>query len=499
MSKSQLDIIIELAKRRGFFFPSAELYPSTAAGTWDYGPHGIAMKQNLSQIWHTFFVHQDRLLEISGSTILPEQVFVASGHLASFVDPLTQCETCKTVFRADKIIQDKTGQEIPEGTDIAILNQQITDLHLHCPKCGGPLQDTRHFNLMFKLEIGATSNRIAYLRPETCQNIFIDFNRIARSMRQTLPFGIAQVGESYRNEISPRRGLIRMRQFTQAEAEIFFNPKKINDFPYFDLVKNYMIQLLPQNQSELNRLTIESAFEKQFIKGKVIAYYLARLQQFIEYLGVPKEKYRYRELGDDERPFYALQAFDLEILTSWGWQEIAGNHYRTDHDLNAHMKESNKDLHIMDGDEKVTPHVWEFSLGLDRLLFVLLDLWYTVDADRKMLSIPIHYAPSQVGIFPLVRKDQALVDYARKIDADLRSRGIATIYDEKSTIGRRYARVDEIGCPFAVTIDQETLSKDVVTLRFRDTKKQISLPVKELASWLESQLSTEYPLQVPLL
>ncbi|MHA1712930.1 MAG: glycine--tRNA ligase [Candidatus Ranarchaeia archaeon] len=488
VGNSRLDVVIELAKRRGFFFPSAEIYPGTAAGTWEYGPLGLTIKRKLKGIWRTFFINQDRMLEISGSSILPEPVFIASGHIKSFVDPLTQCKTCKTVYRADKLLAGKTQLPILEGTSLDQIDAELKKHNIHCPRCGGQLLDSRHFNLMFQLHVGATSGNIAYLRPETCQNIFINFNRIFRTMRKKLPFGIAQIGDSYRNEISPRRGLIRMRQFTQAEAEVFFNPAKINAFPPVKTVYSYRLRLLLQGQETVQDITVKDAVDKKIVEGQVIGYYLARLQQFLDYLQIPREVYRYRELGENERPFYALQAFDLELKTSWGWQEIAGNHYRTDHDLSEHMKLSKKDLTIMDDDKKILPHVWEFSLGIDRLLLVLMDIWHRSDDQRTWLQIPPVYAPADVAVFPLVKKDAQLVKIAKSLEQRLRGKGLITIYDEKSTIGRRYARVDEIGCPFALTIDQDSISKKTLTIRNRDTKEQLYVPLDKVYQWLAPRI-----------
>ncbi|MHA2060139.1 MAG: glycine--tRNA ligase [Candidatus Ranarchaeia archaeon] len=493
---AQFDEIIDLGKRRGFFFSTAEIYPNTIGGVWDYAPYGVVVKRRLEALWRKIFVHQQRLFEISGGSILPKQVFEASGHLKSFVDPLTQCQKCKNVHRADKLLAEKLEKEIPEGLPVEELNEMLVDHKITCPICGGPVSPVRHFNLMFPLQIGAVGDQTGYLRPETCQNIFVDFNRIQRVMRAKLPFGIAQIGRSFRNEISPRRGLIRLREFTQAEAEIFFDPETLQTFPLPKDISKHILRISPYDKPETETLeiTADKAVKDGVIKGSLIAYYMVILQRYFETLEIPKPLFRYRELSESDRPFYAEQAFDFQLLTSWGWQEIVGNHYRTDHDLKSHMAVSKKDLTVFDEEKKakILPHVWETSLGIDRLLFCLLDIAYNIqkktggkDEVRCWLQLAKVITPADVAVFPLVKKD-GLREIAQEIEQSLANLDFITIYDEKGAIGRRYARVDEIGVPYALTIDYQTKEDQTVTIRDRDTMAQKRISRGDLDSFFQN-------------
>ncbi|MHA1917228.1 MAG: glycine--tRNA ligase, partial [Candidatus Ranarchaeia archaeon] len=296
---AQFDEIIKLGKRRGFFFQSGEIYPNKIGGIWEYAPYGVIMKRRIENLWRKIFVHKERMYEIEGSSLLPKRVFEASGHLESFVDPLAQCVKCKQVHRVDKLLSDKLGEEIPEGTPLAELDEMIIDHKIVCPKCRGQLSPSKHFNLMFSLEVGAEGSQIGYLRPETCQNIFINFNLIQRIMRAKLPLGIAQIGKSYRNEISPRRGLIRLREFTQAEAEIFFNPDDLINYPLSSSIKEtkLRINLVTEPSDKIIEISAQEAVSKGYIMGTMIVHYMVVLQNFFDKLGIPRSSYRFRELS----------------------------------------------------------------------------------------------------------------------------------------------------------------------------------------------------------
>ncbi|MDH5689107.1 MAG: glycine--tRNA ligase [Candidatus Bathyarchaeota archaeon] len=488
--KSRFDRIGELAIRRGFYFPAAEIYPDASAGFWDYGPLGSALKRRIIDVWRQMIVKRDGMLEIDGAQILPESVFEASGHLESFADPLTECKECKRILRADRLIQDKTGKLIPEALSTRELENLIHVHDVTCPECGGELSEVAKFNLMFRFAAGPRMDSRVALRPETCQSIFLDFPRLYRTMRAKLPVGIAQVGRSFRNEISPRQGLIRLRELIQAEIEVFFNPKRVDGFEKFDEVAGKRLSFLLLSASEEQTLTAREAVDKKIVQNKLVAYYLVLLAEFYEKLGISPENIRFRELPDEEKPFYAESAWDLEIKTSFGWLETVANHYRTDHDLKVHSKGSKTDLSVIDGEEKVLPWVWEDSMGIDRTLLVVLDAAYTEEGKRRFLRLPNYLAPIEVAVFPLVDRD-GLTEKAKKIYDLLRSQFDA-VFDEKDSIGRRYFRMDEIGVPFAVTIDYDTLKDDTVTIRERDSRKQIRIGTSEMEGWLKQRFHIGY-------
>ena len=488
--QSKFDRIAELAIRRGFYFPAAEIYPDASAGFWDYGPLGSALKRRIIDVWREMIVKRDGMLEIDGAQILPESVFEASGHLKSFIDPLTECKRCKRIFRADRLIQDKTRKLIPEALSTRELENLIRMHNVICPECGSELSEVVKFNMMFRFAAGPKMDSKVALRPETCQSIFLDFPRLYRIMRAKLPIGIAQVGRSFRNEISPRQGLVRLRELIQAEVEVFFNPTKVDDLEKFAEVAGEKLSFLLLEASEEQMLTAREAVDKKIVQNKLVAYYLVLLAQFYEKLGISPENIRFRELPDEEKPFYAQSAWDLEIRSSFGWLETVANHYRTDYDLRVHSEGSKTDLSVMDGEEKVLPWVWEDSMGIDRTLLVVLDAAYTNEGKRTFLKLPNYLAPIQVSVFPLVDRD-GLTEKAKKIYDQLRAHFDA-IFDEKDSIGRRYYRMDEIGVPFAVTIDYDTLKDDAVTIRERDSRKQTRIGTSEIVGWLKQRFHIGY-------
>ncbi len=483
--KSKFAKISDLALRRGIYFPSATIYADAPAGFWDYGPLGVALKRRIIDLWRKTIVKRDEMLEIDGSLILPESVFKASGHLQNFVDPLVECKKCKEVFRADRLIQRKMDKLIPEALPSKELDMLISRNGIVCPECEGTLSNVYKFNMMFRFSSGPRLGNQVALRPETCQSIFLDFLKVYNTMRAKLPIGIAQVGKSFRNEISPRRNLIRLRELTQAETEVFFNPNKIDFFKKFDAIKDITLTFSLANDKEMT-LSAEEAVEKKIVQNKLVAYYLVLSKQFYELVGIQSQNIRYRELCDEERPFYAQSAWDLEIKTSLGWLEVVANHYRTDYDLKVHSKGSKTDLRIIDDGEKILPWVWEDSMGIDRTLFIVLDAAYTHENKRVFLKLPSYLAPIQVAVFPLVNKD-GLTEKAKEVYNMLKVE-MDAFFDEKSSIGRRYYRVDEIGVPYGVTIDYDTLKDDTVTIRERDSKKQIRIKIDALKEWLKPKL-----------
>ena len=476
-----------LAFRRQLFFPTAEIYAGKPAGFWEFGPVGVRIRNNIINFWRKELVEKEHLLEIHGSVILPRDVFEASGHLKSFNDPIVQCERCHSLFRADKLIEEKTGMHVPESKSIEEINALLAKHKIGCPKCKGNLGKARLFNMMMRVLIGATQNHEAFLRPETCQNIFLDFHRLYKAGRHSLPLGIAQAGSSFRNEIAPKQTLLRERELGQMEIEIFFNPEKINEVESFGDVKDYKLRLQRLSKSAVEEISCEQAVKQKIVSGKLVAYWLARLQQFYEKFGIPLQKMRFRELGKEERAFYAKETWDFEVLTDLGWIELVACNYRTDYDLKGHSNGSKKDLSIKEDGKAFVPHVFELSAGIDRTFYIALDNSVRKEkrgkAERLYLSLPVPLAPSLVAVFPLVSKD-GLPEKAREVFNLLEDYGFACTYDEKGSIGRRYARVDEIGVPYAITVDYDTMQDSTVTIRERDTMEQKRIKIDSLPELL---------------
>ncbi len=478
------DEIIDVCLRRGIVFPTAEIYGGLA-GSYDFGPVGTLIKNNIIELWREkFILSEDNIYEISGSTILPEKVLEASGHVGTFNDPLTQCDKCKSMHRADHIISSVLKDINVEGADINELFEIIEKNDIKCPNCGGNLTKPREFNLMFKTNVGPVEGNYAYLRPETAQNIFINFRRIAHSMRAKLPFGIAQVGRSYRNEISPRNFLIRMREFEQLELEMFVHPDEINKHPRWDEVEDFEINLLTHECQEKKldpiRITLKEGVEKGYIHNQYMAYYMAVESMFLQDMGIPEETFWFRHLLDRETAHYSKANYDLEIKFPFGIIEVIGLAYRTDYDLKKHQEKSGMKMHIDIQGQKVIPHVIEPSIGLQRVFYAALLSNYVKDnRGWTWFKFPATIAPWIALITPLMKKD-GLAEDAKNIFWELKDQGLDVIYDQSGAIGKRYARNDEIGVLYTVTIDYDIREKDTVTIRDRQTTEQIIIPVNDL-------------------
>ena len=480
------DNVMKLALERGFYFPSCEVYGDAQAGFWEYGPTGVGFKNKFLELWRRELVRRDNMLEIDGSQIMSESVFEASGHLSSFADPIIKCKKCKSTFRADKLISEATKIEIPESADLEDFEKAISENNLKCPSCQGEFDNVTKFNMMFKVGIGPDGEP-AYLRPETCQSIFVDFPRLFKTMRGKLPMGIAQVGKSFRNEIAPRQSLLRLREFYQAEIEIFCNPNKLNEIEKFSEVQDNIIRI--QLDGETRKMTCKEAVESGAIPNKFIAYYLGILTEFYEKTGIDIERSRYRKLGEKEKAFYAEVAFDFEVETSIGWLELVACNYRSDYDLGGHAKKSKEKFEVMDDEVKVLPHVFEISMGIDRSLYSILEhsLRDDKENERIVLSLKPYLAPIQVGVLSLVKKD-GLKEKTDEIYQSIK-RKYDVFLDHSGAIGRRYRRLDEIGVPFAITIDHQTLEDQTVTIRARDSMEQNRIKISELESVLVKETS----------
>jgi len=475
--------VMNLAGRRGYFMRSAEAYPNTPAGYWDYGPLGVGLKNRFVERWRSDLVKRDEMVEVDTTVTLPKAVFVASGHLKNFTDPIIECSSCHSIYRPDKLLEERLKHAVPENLADEEYDRLLKENGVRCGKCKAELSGTRRFNMMFRLGIGPQGDE-AYLRPETCQGIFADIPYLFKTQRVKLPKGFAQFGKSFRNEIAPRQGVLRVREIYQAEIEVCFDPQK-TDLPKFDVALGFQLSI-SKGDVEPTPVGVSEAISSGTVPSKLIGYYLYLIQGFYEGLGVKKQDIRLRTLTDKERAFYSSVSFDLEVRTSVGWLELVACNYRSDYDLKRHSEVSGTDYTIDQDGKKVLPHIFELSMGVDRSLYVLLEKAYRVEEGRTYLSLPPQLAPVQAGVFPLVSKD-GLPEEATKLYSLLRE-GFDVLYDESGSIGRRYARADEAGVPFCITVDHNTLAKGEVTVRMRDERKQETVREGEVAGWLGARL-----------
>ncbi|MCD7781272.1 MAG: glycine--tRNA ligase [Methanosphaera sp.] len=567
--------MMSISKKRGFLYPSFEIY-SGVAGFYDYGPLGGMLKNNIMNLWRKYYVSREGFYEIEAPTVMPKETLKASGHVDNFTDPMTECSECGEIYRADHIIEAEIDDDV-EGRPDEELTQIIKDNNIVCSACGGKLTDVHSYNLMFKTQIGASGKQTGYMRPETAQGIFIAFKRIARFYKDKLPFGIVQLGKSYRNELSPRQGVIRLREFTQAEAEIFVDPSD-KSHKYYENITDHILRLYSQKEQQNNsdplEISVSDAIDKNIVSSQMLIYQIVLAHDFLRDLGIPDDVIRFRQHLPDEMAHYAIDCWDAEVYTdAYGWVEIIGIADRTDFDLKSHMNHSKEDLSIFkeydepkiimktkpsfnmkkfgptfkkdssraknilentnpdmiieafenDGvfkfniddteyeiddsfvsfstveekikGERIVPHVIEPSYGIDRIIYSTLLHSYTEDENdegeiRAYLKLPAKIAPIKVAILPLVNKEP-LSELAQDIEITLRENNIITSYDASGTIGRRYARSDEIGVPYAITIDYDSLDDHRVTIRDRDTFKQKRVAIRDLPI-LVKDLSEEF-------
>ncbi len=485
-----------ISLRRGIIYPSAEIYGGLA-GFYDFGPIGARIRNNLIKLWRLHFIeNRDNVFEVSGNTILPSEVFQASGHLDYFTDPSVECPKGH-ITRIDQLIEERLN--IPaEGKSNEELTQIVKEHKMRCPICGVPLQQVKSFGLMFGTNVGG-ERRQAFLRPETAQNIFLGFKRVQTATRAKLPFGVAQIGRSYRNEISPRQGIVRVREFEQMEIEYFINPTELNACPFYDTLSQVSYNFVTRSaqkaaaeKSSTNyssiRISVQEAYENSYVPNQWMACVLGDEAVFFQQLGIPDEAIRFRHMRPEETPHYSGGNFDLEVNLSFGWKEVIGNAYRRDHDLQSHMMGSQKDLsYDMEG-KKIVPHVIEPSFGVDRLVYAILEHTYRPireSRDWTWFKLPLALAPYDAVILPLLNRPE-LEEVALKLFAVCKQESLAVLYDDRGRIGRRYARADEIGIPKAVTIDPQTLEDETATIRDRNTAEQTRHRLKEIPSLLKS-------------
>ena len=457
MEEISMEKIVNLCKQYGFIFSGSEIYGGLA-NTWDYGPLGVELKNNVKKIWTKRFIQENKYnVGMDSAILMNPKTWEASGHLKTFSDPLIDCKECKSRFRADKLIEDYTnGTETGDGWSNEKLISFIKENNIVCPKCGKMnYTDIRQFNLMFKTFQGVTEDAKStiYLRPETAQGIFVNFKNVERSMRLKIPFGIGQIGKSFRNEITPGNFTFRTREFEQMELEFFCKPG--TELEWFSYYKNYAHKWLLD-------------------------------------LGIKEENLRYRDHEKEELSFYSNATTDFEFKFPFGWGELWGIASRTNYDLSRHMEVSKESLEYLDPEtnEKYIPYVIEPSLGCDRMVLAILCNSYTVDTlengdTREVMKFHPALAPYKAAVLPLVKKyhqEKALEIY------DKLSKSFMITYDEAGNIGKRYRRQDVIGTPFCITIDEETINNNTVTIRDRDTMEQTVVNVSEIENYITEKI-----------
>jgi len=551
--------LMSVCKRRGFIWPSFEMYGGVA-GMYDYGPLGCALKNNIVEMWRSIYKGREGFVEIDSETVNPREVFKASGHLDNFADLITYCQKCQAPYRADHMV--KEFYDNPDVLTPKQLEEAFVEHKIKCPACGGDLGPVEEFNLMFRTNIGPGNARVGYMRPETAQGIFVNYSNLYRYNREKLPMGVIQTGRSYRNEIAPRQGMIRMREFNQMEVELFVDPED-KDWARFEDIQDGKLDLIPNTTLELTTMTVKEAVEKGVIANRVLAYFVYTTKQLLLSLGIDEKRLRFREHEKDEMAHYAADCWDAEVLLSYGWTEIVGIADRGNWDLSRHSQFSGQDLShfkkydepreteveriqpnsknigptfkgkakaiseaisamppsaIKDGKlkvnvdgeeieldetyfqvikrvekvagERVIPHVIEPSHGLDRIFYSVLEHAYEYDAEKDyvVMRLAPAVAPIKVGVFPLMEKD-GLDDMAKEIYEKVHTSRVEAYYDGSGTIGRRYARMDEVGTPWCITVDYDSLKDGTVTLRDRDTTEQRRIPAAEASKIIDDLLA----------
>ncbi|MBS7604894.1 MAG: glycine--tRNA ligase [Candidatus Bathyarchaeia archaeon] len=551
--------VSELARRRGFFWPSYEIYGGVG-GFICWGPLGALLKRRIEDKFRDIFLRRLNFYEVETPIIAPERVFKASGHIDNFKEPMVECSACKRKFRADHLLQEIAGISSQETDKMKLedIGRSLNEHGVKCPECGGLLSEPKYFLTMFQTNIGPYSDNIGYGRPEAAQGIFTEFKRLYEQVRERLPIGFAQIGHALRNEISPRQGPIRLREFTIIDLEFFFDPENPKCHLLDEVADEKLRLILAENRLKGDEKPVELTVREIVNKGYVIvewlAFFMALAKRLVTSLGIPEDKQHFIEKYPWERAHYSAQGFDQEVyLERWGWVEVAGFNYRTDYDLSGHMRESGVDMRVFKQSDKETvreeikinpviknikedfadkapevirmlqginpeailealdkqgffdlnglkitprhieavrvrvkekgkrfiPHVIEPSFGSDRLAYAALEYAYTVKEDRVILKLPRDIAPIQLAVLPLVSRD-GLPEKAKEVYSLLLDEGFYVEYDESGYIGKRYARFDEIGVPLCITIDYQTLRDDTVTIRDRDTWRQVRTKIAEM-------------------
>jgi len=530
---------------------------------YDYGPSGFSLRNNIVEVWRDIYKGREGFVEIDSETVNPREVFKASGHVDEFADLMTYCQKCQSPFRADHLV--KEFYENPDILSPQELDGAFVEHGIVCPECGGKLGPVEEFNLMFKTTIGPGSARVGYLRPETAQGIFVNFLNLYRYNREKLPMGVIQTGRGYRNEIAPRQGMIRMREFNMMEVELFVDPTD-KDWIRFPEIEDETLTLVPNTGDETVTMTVGEAVDRGVIANRVLAYFVNTTKNFLIRLGIDPARLRFRQHLKDEMAHYAADCWDAEVLLSYGWTEITGIADRGCWDLSRHAEFSGTELthfkkfdepremeidkvkakhkllgpkfkgkakdiaaamesktpeDIVDGKltinvdgedivltdeffevakvnekvsgERVVPHVIEPSHGLDRIFYSILEHSYSYDDEKgyAILKLKPEVAPIKVGILPLMEKD-GMDTLARELYEKVHTHRVEAYYDGAGTIGKRYARMDEIGTPWCITVDYDSLegeNKGTVTIRDRDSSQQKRIPIDDAASIIDALIA----------
>ena len=488
-----IEDLLGYARRTGLFWPAAEIYGGSA-GLFDYGHIGAMLKRRFENIWLSYFVERNQnYFLIDGTTLFPEKPLIASGHAERFNDILIACKKCKTYYRADVLLSD-LGVQLNEGATPQEVDAAVAKNSLKCPKCGGPLGEAKPFNMMIDVALGPDRSDHGYLRPETAQSAYLNFYREYNLLRQKLPLGLAIIGRAYRNEISPRQGLYRLRELIQAELQIFFDDQAF--LPDLSGFSETRINVVPYATGSLEALTPDELISRGYPGFYV--YHMAIIDRFYrKILGVPDSKFRFLEKGGEDKAFYNKIHMDIELeIESWGgFKEVGGLNYRGDYDLTSHTKGSNKSMAAKAGDREFIPHVLELSFGVDRNVWAQVDLFYRSSDNRQVLSLKPYLAPYSAAILPL-QNDDAINAKAKETFLKL-ARKFRVFFDSSGSIGKRYTRMDEIGTPFCITTDYDTVDKNsekfaTVTVRKRDSKEQDRIKLSELENYLQTSLNVEF-------
>ena len=488
-----IEELATFCKAKGFVYQSSELYGGMS-GFFDFGPYGVELLNNIKASWWKHFVHdQEFMTGMEGSIISHPRVWKASGHLENFNDLALECSKCGSRIRADHLIQESLRLNV-EGMPAAKINKIIEEHKLKCLHCKGAFKELKAVSLLFSTKVGSKedSSAIAYLRGETAQGMFTDFKLIVDTTRQKLPFGIAQIGRCFRNEIAPRDFVFRSREFHIAEFEFFIHPEELKCSLLDDAHKKIIVQLLDAETQAQDKDTLKKTTIGNMVKEKRLdewhAYWLAEQLQWMYDIGLSADRLKVREHMKTELSHYSSATFDIDYLYPFGSKEIAGNANRGQYDLGQHAKESKEKFSVFDEASKqhVVPRVIEPTFGIERVFLALLVEGYHDDKQRGniVLKIKPGLAPMKIGVFPLVNK---LDEKAREVFNTLRKEFVST-YDRSGSIGRRYARADELGIPFCVTIDFDTLKDQTVTVRDRDTTKQVRISIKDIQNKLHAAM-----------
>ena len=456
---------VELAKRRGFFWPSFSIYGGFA-GFYDYGPLGVLLKDNIVKIWKEEYL-DDGAIFLDSPNVTPEPVFQASGHIARFSDLASECDQCKNKFKLETVLGFNKISSIPKSLKDA--EELVEKYNLKCPVCGSVIKKVYDFNLMYRV------SGDYYLRPETAQGIFVNFRLLNNYNRGKIPMVVGQQGKGFRNEISPRQSLIRLREFNQCEVEVFLDPENLKFAELYDYKK---IKIRPNTGEDLY-ISVKEAYGKKIISNQAFAYFVLKTQVILEKIGISNDKLRFRQHEPDERAHYAADSWDAEGLIDDEWFEIVGIANRTDFDLRNHENSSGNQMRIKINEKDVIPYVIEPSYGIDRILLTLISQSMEKKDGKNLLRLPYYMAPYHIAVFPLMKKDN-LKEKAEELYSKLKKVDSYILYDETGTIGKRYARQDEVGTPFCITIDYQTLEDKTVTLRNRDTAEQERIKIKDV-------------------